>query len=228
VEGFLSWAARVPHSRVGLIREHLAHVRVADSPALSTTLYRELLQEPVPDFGRHLVLLATIGELRQPDAAEPLERFVWRVEEEPMAGESAGSQQPTGILQARAVEMLAYLGTDEADQMVLRAMSEHPYRAVRSAAVDAYLFNHNDNEAALALVRRTVRKGELNLVGVARWSNSMDVAQFEAQVTDYYRRNHDQHPPLPERAPVKSPQRPSSPGSSAADEPTWQYRSDRS
>ena len=122
------------------MREHLGRVEV--NSALSDALHQALLREPIEDAGRHLILLATIGELRQPDAASPLETFLWRRVRESSSEGNAGCQGPAGVLESRAVEMLAHLLTPEASDMVLRAIGEHPFRAVRSAAADAYLFNH--------------------------------------------------------------------------------------
>ena len=189
------------------MRDHLARVKV--TTAVNEALHQELLKEPIEDFGRHLILLATIGELRDPAAATPLESFVWRSAREPRAPESDGCQAPLGVLEARAVEMLAHLGTAEADAMVLRALHDHPLSAVRSAAADAYLWNGGDSQEALSEVRRHVRPEERHLLDMARWGSSMDVANFEETVARYYVEHPDQLPPPPKQAPKRKPTRPS-------------------
>lgn len=224
LDAFLSWAACVPHSESHRVKDSLASVKVTAS--LQETLHRELLREPIEDLGRHLILLATIGELRHPAAAAPLESFIRRATSEPPAQESDGCQAPLGVLEARAVEMLAYLRTPEADAMCLRVVRDHPLSAVRSAAVDAYLWNRGDSEEALQDVQRHVRPAERHLLGMARWGRSMDVSEFEETVARYYRQHPDQMPPPPKRAPKRRPRLPSEREQHSSDRPVSKRRRD--
>src|SRR3954464_2876914 len=72
---FLRWAAGVPVGEVSVIRERIATGR--GDQALLDRLIAELWSLPVADVGRHLVLLSTLGELRDGQAAPELARFVW-------------------------------------------------------------------------------------------------------------------------------------------------------
>jgi hypothetical protein len=222
VDDFLSWASRVPNAELHRVKDYLGRVEVTS--ALNDALHRELLREPIEDVGRHLILLATIGELRHPDAALPLEEFIRRESRESSPEEGVGCQGPIGVLEARAVEMLAHLRTAEADTMVLRAIREHPFRAVRAAAVDAYLFNHDDSKQALSAVRRRLRPDERHLVGMARWSKSMDVTEFEAKVDQYYRQHPSELPPPPTPAATSRTPVPSEGGTPPPDHPTPKKR----
>src|SRR4051794_36070914 len=158
VEKFVGWVAAVPVAEAQLIRDQVAQaaadVQVVD--ALAEALFRL----PADDLGRHLLLLSVLGETRNPCAVGPLTRFI-RLPGEAITppqpaqmGELTGKERDATlldvgpVLQARAVEMLAYLRVPEAIDETLKVAADHPSRVVRVAAIDAYLFNHeNDGEA---------------------------------------------------------------------------------
>src|SRR5690349_5444811 len=129
VEDFLRWVAAMPVSDAQLIRDRIA--AVASDDAVLDALVSALFQLPVQDFGRHLLILSVVGEMRHPRSVEPLKRLV------NLSGDAVIPQPPaeqgTGLrtshldysaaIQARAVEMLAYVRTPEALDAVLEISS---------------------------------------------------------------------------------------------------------
>jgi hypothetical protein len=200
LEEFLAWAAAVPVGAVESIKGNIAAARDRDDDALVEALSTELWRLPVDDVPRHMVLLATIGELRDPRLRELLSDFVWysplvheRLQERPDG--CSFEARPDEMLQARAAEMLSYLTTDESDRDTLRVALEHPSMSVRAAAIDAHLYNHGDDEDEIERLRSTVRSEDAPLVGVPRFTRDGDPEEFERAVEDYYRRNPEQRAP---------------------------------
>ncbi|MFI0738828.1 hypothetical protein ACH4PU_12200 [Streptomyces sp. NPDC021100] len=213
INEFLEWAARVPHGEARTVREQIS---LADKEGrggdLAAGLFAALDERPVPDFGRHLVLLATIGALRDARALPRLEAFVWS--EEPMfppPNQAGGDATSTGdaksllnfrmALQARAAEMLSYLATDEARRATLRIAADHPERPVRAAAIDAHLYNQGDTAEAVREVLSVVRPEDAKLVGLPRLTAGMSAAEFDRRVNAFYDQYPEERPPLPERGP---------------------------
>jgi hypothetical protein len=213
VEAFVVWAASLPGGEVDLLR---ARIEADCDVAVVAALGRALHSLPVGDCGFHLMLMAILGESRRPAALEPLERFAWTTGEIIEAIEyPIGALGPGVIdcdlrfdmspaLRARAVEMLAYLGSAEAFAATLRIAREHPEADVRHAAIDAYLFNHGDSPEAEAEIRRTLRDEDQDWVGIPRRTADMDGARFDARLEML---QNEAEPPLePKRA--TSPARP--------------------
>ena len=90
------------------------------------------------------------------------------------------------ILQAKAVESVAYLNTPEADAMTMRAIREHPSPVVRAAAIDAYLFNHGDTEAAKQELRAIAQKDDAILVDRVRKSADLNRESFNEGLARFY------------------------------------------
>ena len=74
IDEFVQWVAAVPKSDTQRIREAVARARGND--AVHLALIGRLFSLPVVDFGVHQLLLSILGELRRPDSAEHLIRFV--------------------------------------------------------------------------------------------------------------------------------------------------------
>ncbi|MGH8583925.1 MAG: hypothetical protein ACREWG_14315, partial [Gammaproteobacteria bacterium] len=119
VDEFLTNVATIPHSQTDAIRKEIS--RVAMDPQIVDALAKRLLALPVKDIDRHLMILATLGEMRNPEAIKPLVQFIWSgqplvVDPNPGQDGHTGSSffNHAGALKARAAEMLAYIGTKEA------------------------------------------------------------------------------------------------------------------
>lgn len=200
LDEFLAWAAAVPNGAVESIRGYIDAARERNDGRLIEALSTALWRLPITDVSRHMVLLATVGELRDARLVEALSDFVWYA---PLVDERL-NERPDGcsfevradeMLQARAAEMLSYLATEEADRNALRVALEHPSVSVRAAAIDAHLYNHGDSIEEIERLRSAVRSEDAALVGVPRFTRDGDTEEFERAVEEYYRRNPEQLPP---------------------------------
>jgi len=209
LEEFLAWAATLRSDEAPLVRAQIAADR---APEIVSVLGRELTRFPVADCARHLMLLAVLGETRDPAALAPLERFVWTEGDIVVVTDHApGLLTPETIrcdlsfnmsaaLRARGVEMLAYLNTAEAVAATIKAVREHPEADVRWAAIDAYLFNHEDSPEAADALRRYVRPEDLSRVMVPRRTREVDPREFDERLAALHR--GVEPPPIP--APSKA------------------------
>lgn len=206
VDAFVTWAAAVPVGEIAVIREAIADAR--DDDAVVESLMEKLVDLPVNDVGRHRVLLSTIGELGDARALEPLSRFIWHATlvAAQQGGDGCGFEASLGeSLQARAVEMLSYLHTAEADDETLRVAVDHPSQGVRAAAIDAHLFNHDDDPDEALRMRQRVRDTDTVLVGVPRFTRDTTRADFERAVEAYLEQYPSQRAPQPEGPSVHGP-----------------------
>ena len=192
---FLEWIASIPRNGRGEIREAIAQLR--DREVVATLLHEALMSLPVGDPGRHLLVLAVLGELRAPSSIEVLERFVWLHDLE-VYGEVQLAQlapcdfSPSGALQARAAEMLVWvIGTDQ-DDKVLRIVREHPSTLVRVATIDAWLYQRGDSAEASSTLVGLVRPGDEWAVGLPRWTVDTDTQLFHRRVVEHATRFGDE------------------------------------
>jgi hypothetical protein len=215
VRQFLNWAAAVPNGEVKAIKQRIA---AADDPKLVEALIHEISERPIQDVGLYLLLLSTIGELRDPRTQEALVSLIW--EEGPLFDhpEPSGSVRHgdehsrddrsvlnfEAVVQSRAAEMLSYLGTHAAVRATLDVASKHSSSAVRFAAIDAHLFNHGDSSEAGAELRQLVRPDDVKMVGLPRFSRDMDPTEFDARVAAFYGR-YPEELPSPEKLSSRLP-----------------------
>ena len=202
IDEFLAWVAAAPASERETVRRQIA--AASESDRVVDRLTERLMRFPVTDRTRHLVILSTLGEMRPPRAINALKQFIWYDREMfALAGGSAGGGNqtsffnPTRALQSRAVEMLAYIGGNEALAATLEVAARHTGPEVRIAAMNAYLFNQGDSETAKAELARVVRESDLKYIGLARFTRDMNVKQFNAQVRAYYEKFPSERPIAP-------------------------------
>jgi hypothetical protein len=202
IEQFLASAATSPRSQTDEIRKEIS--RVATDPQIVDGLATRLLTLPVKDIDRHLMILATLGEMRNPRAIKPLMQFIWSdrplvVEPRPDHDSRVDTSyfNHSGALQARAVEMLAYIGTTDASTATLDVVARHVGTEVRVAAIDAYLFNNEDSPEAKAALAKIVRPDEAKLIGIPRWTAHMDAREFDTRIAAFYQQYPEEQPPAP-------------------------------
>jgi hypothetical protein len=203
IDAFVRWVAATPVSNAQAVRDAVAAARTDDEAARA--LIASFLDLPVRDIGRHQLLVSIIGEMRRPEFAEPLVRFielpsdsiVRDVSADLMGGAYISHLDAAALLKARAVEMLAYLRTAEALQAVLTFASNHDSRAVRLAALDAYTYNHEDSPDAIDRARAAARPDETKLVGLPRLTRDSDPTRFAARIAAFYEQYPEERPPTP-------------------------------
>lgn len=199
---FLRWVATVPISQKETIRQQIA-AAAADSRVVDALTDR-LLKFPVTDHTRHLMILSTLGEIRSPRAIGSLKQFIWYDKDMFAAGASGVSTgvktsyfYPTRGLQSRAVEMLAYIRSEEALAATREVAAKHPGGEVRIAAINAYLFNQGDSEKAKAELSQQVRESDRKFIGLPRRTHDMNLREFEEKVCAYYEKYPGERPPAP-------------------------------
>ncbi len=213
VADFVRWVAAVPVSEAQLIRDEIAKVR--DDDSVHEALISNLFQLPITDFGRHLLLLSIIGELRNQKSVESLVRFINTSDDQmfssPPSGQGKGLNTSyldyAAALKARAAEMLAFVGTQDALSAVLKVASEHESKAVRLAALDAYTFNHGDSPEAIKTARDAAKLGEDKLVNLPRRERGFNPEEFDAKVMAFYERHPEEIPPTPKYANTDPPRK---------------------
>jgi hypothetical protein len=192
----------VPISQKQTIRQQIA-AAAADSRVVDA-LTNRLLKFPVTDHTRHLMILSTLGEIRSPRAIPSLKQFIWydkdmfsEVASGPSTGVKTSYFYPTHALQSRAVEMLAYIGSEEALAATREVAAKHPGEEVRIAAINAYLYNQGDSEKAIAEISQVVDSNDRKFVGLARRTGDMSLGEFEKKVQAYYEKYPSERPPEP-------------------------------
>lgn len=106
--------------------------------------YRKLPREAFQD---RLLTIGMVGELKRAESM-PFLREVTSAPlpaKDPKAAELLSQRELEEMIQAKAVQGLAYLATKEADAAVKDVMLEHESVHVQQTAIDAYMFNHKDS-----------------------------------------------------------------------------------
>lgn len=187
VEAFLQWAsASVPEERDDA-RQALAAMR-SDKTVVST-LCRIGRKAEVTDGTKAMVAYALLGELRSDKGLRCLRSVV--VRKAPVGGPvETESGKPMAELsfeqlQAKAVEGMAYHGTAESDAMVLDVIAKHPSRAVRAAAIDAWLWNHGDGPDARVPLLQVVSASDAVLLDRVRREEGESAKSFDTKLATF-------------------------------------------
>jgi len=204
LEQFLDLAQRIPQARTDLIKQQVAAAS-GDAEVISA-LSKKLLELPVKNVDRHLMILAVMGETQDPRFIEPLKSLIWTKEKvvlqstgQGKAGSEVSFFNHDPALKARAAEMLAYIATPEAFSATRDIIGKHPSIEVRTSAMDAYLYNHGDSAAAKAELARLVSANDARLIGIPRKTRDMNVQEFDNQLQAFYDRYPEEKPPVPQR-----------------------------
>jgi hypothetical protein len=169
-------------------------------PRVARALCAEASQAIASDHTRALLVLSILGELRDRGAGRRCLSEVVRSEApvkgpvERESGRVLGAES-LEALQAKAVDGLAYLRVDSADQEVLEIAASHPSRAVRAEAVEAFLWNHGDSEQARRLLKDMLPPGDEILLRRLRREDGETAASFDFKITGFIKDYPDLQPP---------------------------------
>jgi hypothetical protein len=133
-----------------------------------------------------MLTIGFLGELKQREAMPFLSEIVWqRLPNKGMGGHSEllSERELEEMIQAKAVQGLAYLGISEADGAVQEVMLEHESLHVRETAVDAYMWNHGDSAEAAKELYSLLPEDLHPLVERPRFQAGMDPEVFTARLT---------------------------------------------
>lgn len=172
------------------------------NPDVARALIAEFNATRGTDGSRSLVILAILGELRNPIG----EAFLAGLVREPLpTGERRGPEGDTPrrhareLLQAKAVQGLAYAGTPAADALVIEIAARHPSRIVRAEAIGSYLWNHQDSAAARARLAETIRRDERIFLERVRRNPGERAQSFNRRLAAFLTAHPELRPPAPVR-----------------------------
>jgi hypothetical protein len=199
VDPFVDWVSAIPSSQVQDVKDEIA--KSANDPAVIDAVASRLSFKAPISYFRQLILISILGETKNPHAIAPLGSFLNSNDclvfeqinaaglsrDRVVAPNSTSYLDSCGALKSSAVNMISYINSDAANQIVLATMQNHPSRAVRLSAANAYLYNHNDSTEAMAEAARYVRQSEAKLLGMARLDGQSSGKVFDEKVAAFYR-----------------------------------------
>ena len=208
VDAFINWAGMSTLDEQEEARR--AIVGASQSAGVAQALIDEIEKAQTTDHSRALLTLAILGEMRSPVGEAFLRDFVNRPL--PTTGTIVDGeileQTAQAMLQAKAVDGLAYLRQPGSDQEVLRIVGQHPSRIVRAEAISAYLWNQGDSPDARRAVLRYVRPGEEIFVDRVRRVRGEGAATFNRKLAEYLKAHPEVAPPAPEAFSIPKRERP--------------------
>ncbi len=176
--------------------------RSSTNEQVATALASSVFDSRTRDYTQTLTALSILGELRHPLGQAALTKFVaLPLPETGHNVEGEISERATlEKLQMKAVDGLAYARTATADQEVLRIAGMNPSRAVRSEAIAAYLFNHQNSDEARKQLLQAVKPDERIFVDRPSYVPGMTGAAFNEQLARYLKLHPERLPSKPDLA----------------------------
>jgi hypothetical protein len=168
-----------------IVRQALAELRRRRNavPAIARSLNRARRA----DFVWRRSLLEVLGELQREDAFPVLRAVAWAPlpDREENAGEQMTARDHEEMLESVAVRGLAFIRTDAGDFVpaiddeVVKLAAQHPSLVVRLAAIDAFLWNHDDSAAARLRLQESLPQEMQQYITRPRRERGMDPEAFE-------------------------------------------------
>jgi hypothetical protein len=166
-----------------------AFSRFRDQPNLVVAFGDYYGRLPKTDHGKRLVTLALLGELKRPDAMPFLHKIVWTpLPNRESLAEGLGARDWEEIVLIKAIDGLGYLRTPEADKALIEVMKQHESIAARNAAIDSYMWNHEDSEDAARVLYQVLPVEWHKFVQRPRFHRGMDAKRFNEQVEAWQRK----------------------------------------
>jgi hypothetical protein len=201
IDKFVFWVLTINSTQVDDVTKQIATV-TADNSIVDAVSSRLSFANP-GSVDHQLIYLSVLGEMKNERAITPLRDYVYSGEcpvlEQIHQGKSRSRNTSVldtcALLKSHAVSMISYINTPAAHQVVLQAISDHPSRAVRISAIDAFLYNAGDSPEAMQVVSRSVRPEERIFIGLPRLDPSTSLKEFDQRVMQFYREHPEQLPP---------------------------------
>jgi hypothetical protein len=206
VDKFVDWVSTMPSSQVPDVKQQIALVK--SDPKVVDAVAGKLSFRNLGSYGRQLIYLSILGEMKNERALGPLRDYLNSREcpvfEERAVIRPVSTAPKMSIfdacagLKAAAVNMIAYVNSRAAKAVVLKAIGDHASRSVRLSAMNAYLYNNGDSAEAIATVRQYGKPEETKFVGLPRLSADTDPKDFAARLTRFYTEHPEERPPQPQ------------------------------
>jgi hypothetical protein len=200
---FIDWASSASTNDSERIRKGLAEAR--ENPDVVNTMCEQAFDSQARDNTRSLIILSLLGEMRSKIAEGCLTRLV----SQPLPDKGTVvegeilERTALAILQAKAIDGLAYLGTPSATNMVLKMVAEHPSRIVRAEAIAAYLWNQNDRAEALKTLTPLVRENERVFLDRIVRKSGETAETFNPKLEAYLKAHPELIPPPPSQREIE-------------------------
>jgi hypothetical protein len=196
---FLDWAGASTAGQREEIRRMLE--QASQYKAVAAAFCDEANRTAESDFTRSLLALSVLGEMRSPVGTNCFQKFLHRPlpEKGIVANGENVEQTKLAMLQAKAVDGLAYLRTAATDREVLWAVGKHPSRIVRAEAIEAYLWNHKDSKEARTTLLKYVQPKERVFVDRVRRDPAEEATGFNRKLTAFLKAHPEAVAPAPKR-----------------------------
>jgi predicted component of type VI protein secretion system len=202
-DSFIAWAASSSMEEKEEVRSNIK--KVSTNEGVLQELIKRFEKVDTLDVSYSLIVLSLIGELQNPKSEPWLLKQVNRpiIELKDIPHASLSQRDLVEMLSSKAVECLAYLRTKSAEESLRNIISKHPSGSVRSAAIDAYLYNHDDSKEARAILQRIVQPDDLPLLDRARFK-ATDSKAFNSIQEEFYKKHEKERVVAPGEASVKN------------------------
>lgn len=160
-----------------------------EQPQLVSAIAAHYDRLPKPDHTGRISTLAVLGELKRPDAMPFLQKTVWT----PMPArqpleEGLTERDLEEMVIVKALQGVGYLRSPDSDKALLDVMQFHESRAVRIAAIDSYMWNHDDTSASAQFLYQTLPADLHKFVDRPRFHRGMDRNRFNEQLAAWQRK----------------------------------------
>jgi hypothetical protein len=199
VSRFLDWAGASHVDEREDARKAIA--TAGNNKDVVQALIKEVERVKTTDHTRALLALALLGETRSPEAQAFFVEFAQRPlpTDGPVIEGEIIEQTRAAQLQAKAVDGLAYANNESSNKFVTEIIANHPSKIVRAEAINAYLWNHEDNDDARKFLSQYVRKDELILIDRVRRKTGEKAESFNPKLDEFLKQHPEVVPPPPEK-----------------------------
>jgi hypothetical protein len=198
---FASWLLTMGSEQLDDVKQQIA-LAAADSSVVDAVSARLSFTNP-GSVDHQLLYLSILGQMKNERAIAPLRDYVYstecsgttRVIQARRETPETSMLDVCGLLKSHAINMISFINSASAQQVVLQAVSEHSEKAVRISAINAFLYNAGDSAEAIQLVTRYAHPDERIFVGLPRLEPAIDLKEFNDRVARFYRAHPEQLPP---------------------------------
>lgn len=181
VENFVSAFSKSRSRDTRRILKALSGLREQPQLVISFVAYYDRL--PKQDHTQRIATLSILGELKRPDAMPFLQKTVWTPMPSPQRfNEGLTPRDLEEMVIVKALEGLAFLRTADSDKALIDVMQRHESRAVRIAAIDCYMWNHDDTSEAAQSLYQMLPADLHKFVERPRFYRGMDRNQFNEKL----------------------------------------------
>jgi hypothetical protein len=198
---FVEWAMASRSAQKPAARAALNAVRT--NRDVAEAFFEQAKEFRDRDPARSLVALALLGEMRSSEGFRLLTTFLGlpraNVETKAVHGIATtfvGTHARWhALLAAKAIDGVAYLASPESDAYILAAVRSGDTPHLRTAAADAYIWNHGDSEKARSQILRRSRPDERWIRDRFRRYDDETPQSFDAKILEWMRKYPNFVPP---------------------------------